>query len=268
MLSVVILTKNEEKRIEVCLESVKWADEIIILDTGSQDKTKDIAKRYTNKIFEANINDFAQIRNIGMEKAQGEWVLFIDADERVSDPLKKEIQEIIRDNQFSSLAISRINIIFGKKVKYGPFWPDWVIRLIKKSDFEGWFGSIHEQPKCKGRMGYSKNSLIHLTHRNIDQIVLKSLEWSKIDAKLRFDANHPKMTGWRFMRICLSEMFNQGILRRGFFNGTIGIMDSILQSFSLYISYVRLWEMQQSQPMEKAYEKFDKELLENNFKYS
>lgn len=267
MLSAVIITRNEESRITACLESVKWVDEIIVVDNGSMDNTLAIAKKYNAKIFQTNTEDFASLRNLGMEKVSGEWVLYVDADERVLESLKKEIEALVSFADFSAYAVSRRNIIFGKESRYGPFWPDWVIRLIKKSDFEGWVGKVHEYPKFRGKLGYSKNSLLHLTHRNIDQIILKSLEWSKIDARLRLEANHPKMSGWRFLRIFATEVFYQGIKRRGFFNGTIGIMDSLLQAFSMYITYVRLWQLQQPQPLDEVYDQIDKKLEENNFKY-
>lgn len=267
MLSVVIIVKNEEERIKVCLESVKWADEIIVCDNGSTDNTKEIAKKYTDKILSCNDLDFSSIRNKGMEKTIGEWVLYVDADERVLESLKEEILELVSDGQYSAVAISRKNIIFGQNVSYGPYNKDWVIRLLKKSSFENWIGKVHEYPKFRGKLGYTKNSLLHLTHRDIDQIVLKSLEWSKIDAKLRLEAKHPKMSGLRFLRILFSEMFNQGIKRRGFFNGTIGVMDSILQVFSMFITYVRLWQLQQPKPLSAIYDEIDKSLIENNFKY-
>lgn len=267
MLSVAVITKNEEDRLKACLESVKWADEIIVVDSGSKDETLNIAERYTDKIFKVNVSDFAEIRNFAIDKARGEWVLYVDADERVLEPLKKELEVMISFADFSAYALSRKNIIFGREVKYGPFWPDWVIRLFKKRDFENWIGKIHEYPKFKGTLGYSKNSLLHLTHRNVDQIVMKSLEWSKIDANLRLASNHPKMSGWRFLRIFATEVFNQGILRRGFFNGTLGVMDSLLQAFSLYMTYVRLWELQQSKSRNKVYEEIDKSLIENGFKF-
>lgn len=267
MLSVVVLTKNEENRIKACLESVKWADEIIVVDNGSKDKTLEIAKQYTNKIIEVQSEDFADLRSRGFKETKGKWVLYVDSDERVLDSLRKEIEKLITDNSFSAYAISRRNIIFGKEVNYGPYKQDWVIRLLKRSDFEVWVGKVHEYPKFRGKLGYSKNSLLHLTHRDIDQIIMKSLEWSKIDAKLRLEANHPKMSGWRFLRILVIEIFNQGVLRKGFFNGTIGIMDSILQTFSLYITYVRLWQLQQPRSLDAIYKELDQKLIEENFKY-
>lgn len=265
MLSVVIVTKNEQERIKACLESVKWADEIIILDNGSDDKTLEISKKYTDRIFKYDNLDFASIRNKGMEQAKGDWVLFVDSDERVTADLKDEILVNIVQEKFSAFAISRNNIIFGQKVSYGPFWPDWVIRLLKKDQFQGWVGKVHEYPKFKGELGYCNSSFIHLTHRNVDQIVLKSLEWSKIDAHLRLEANHPQMSGIRFIRILLSEIFYQGIIRRGFFAGTVGVMDCILQSFSLFITYVRLWQLQQPKDLTEVYDEIDEELIRNGF---
>lgn len=267
MLTVIVLTKNEEVRLTACLESVKWADEIIVVDNGSTDQTLKIAKKYTDKIIEYKDQDFAFLRNQGAKGAKGDWVLYIDSDERVLANLRNEIEALITFDNLSAYAICRKNIIFGKEVRYGPFWPDWVIRLIKKQDFDGWVGKVHEYPKFRGKLGYSKNSLLHLTHRNVDQIVLKSLEWSKIDAKLRLDANHPKMSGWRFLRIFIAEVFNQGILRKGFFNGSIGIMDSLLQAFSLYMTYVRLWELQQSKSRDEIYDEIDNNLIKNGFKF-
>ncbi len=265
MLSIIIITKNEQDRIVACLESVKWADEIIVLDNGSTDKTLEIARKYTKEIFSFDNLDFSSIRNMGMEKVKNDWVLYVDSDERVLEPLRKEIESIIKEDKYSALAISRKNIIFGSEVSYGPFWPDWVIRLLKKSDFENWLGRVHEYPKFKGKLGYSKNSFLHLTHRDLDHVVKKSLEWSKIDAKLRLEASHPKMTGWRFIRIFISEVFNQGVKRRGFFNGTVGIMDSLLQAFSMFMTYVRLWQMQQEKSLDEIYNDIDKKLKESNF---
>ena len=268
MLSIVVIAKNEQDRIKTCLESVKFADEVIVFDNGSTDDTAKIAQEYTSHVFTTNVTDFAVLRNKAMEKATGDWVLYVDADERILESLKNEILQIVSGNSDkSAYAISRRNIIFGREEKYGPFWPDWVIRLIKKDNFRSWVGKVHEYVTFEGRLGYTKNSLLHLTHRGVDQMIMKNLEWSKIDAKLRLDAHHPKMSGWRFLRIFITETFHQGIIRKGFFAGTIGVMDSMIQVFSLFTTYVRLWEIQQSQPLDKVYDEVDKNLLENKFNY-
>lgn len=267
MLSVIVITKNEERMIEACLESVKWADEVIVADNSSTDKTLEIAKKYTKKIFVFQGENFAGLRNKATEKASGDWVLYVDADERVLAPLKEEILQLIINTDYSAFAISRRNIIFGQEVKYGPFWPDWVVRLIKKENLEGWTGKIHEQPKYGGKLGYTRNSFLHLTHRDIDQVVLKSLEWSKIDARLRIEAGHPQMSGWRFLRVLVGELFNQGIKRRGFFAGTVGTIDALLQTFSLVITYIRLWQLQQHKLPEELYKDLDQKLVTQKFNY-
>lgn len=267
MISVVVLTNNDEKIIQACLESVKWAEELVVIDKGSSDKTIDIARKYTDKVFTKKTNDFSEKRNYAIEKVTGDWVLFVDSDERVLQPLKEELIKLANSTDKSAFALSRKNIIFGQEVDYGPYKKDWMIRFLKMSDFETWIGRVHEYATFKGQLGYTKNSLLHLTHRDLDQFILKSLEWSKIDARLRLEANHPKMSKWRFFRILISEFYNQGIKRKGFFDGTVGVIDSVLQVFFLYMSYVRLWQMQQSEPIDQIYEEVDRKLIKNNFNY-
>lgn len=266
-LSVVIIAKNEAEMIKTCLESVKFADEIIVIDNISSDETADISHKLGARVIKFESDDFSKTRNKGMEEARAEWVLYVDADERVLKPLKDEIMEIVAGTGYSAFAISRKNIIFGQSVNYGPYKKDWMIRLFKKSEFEEWIGKVHEYGKFKGKLGYTKNPLLHLTHRDLDHFMMKTLDWSKIDAKLRLDANHPKMTGWRFLRILKTESFKQLILRKGLLGGTVGVVDAILQTFSMIITYVRLWEMQQKPEISEKYKEIDKKLLESNFEF-
>lgn len=275
MLSVIIIARNDEKLIKNCLESVKWADEIIVVDDGSTDSTSEVAAKYTSKVYEvkplssgnkSQSEDFSEKRNFGLNKATGDWILCVDTDERVLNPLKEEIQNIIsHDTSEVAWKIPRTNVILGEVKKYKAFWPDYVIRLFKKEHLKGWQGKVHEQPEYEGKLGTIKNSFLHLTHRDIDSMVLKSLNWANIDAKLRLDAGHPPMSGPRFIKILFSEIWNQGVNRRGFFNGTVGVIDSLLQAFSLYITYVKLWQFQRSETLDETYEKIDKKLMESDF---
>lgn len=266
-LSIVIIAKNEQEMIENCLKSCSFADEILVIDNNSTDKTAEVTRKLGARVVNFESDNFSETRNRGMREAKGDWVLYVDADERVLKPLQDEIKELVAGTGYSAFALSRINIIFGEKVNYGPYKKDWIIRLFKKSDFESWVGKVHEYGKFKGELGYSKNSLLHLTHRDLDHFMMKALDWSKIDAKLRFDAGHPKMTGWRFLRILKTEMFVQLIQRKGLLGGTIGIIDGILQGFSFFMTYVRLWEMQQNPKLPEKYKEIDKQLLENGFEY-
>lgn len=266
-LSIIVIAKNEEDRIEACLKSCAFGDELILIDSGSTDKTIDIARKHGARVVHFEGNDFAAIRNKGMAEAKGEWVLYIDADERVLKPLQAEIRELAAGTGFSAFALSRINIIFGQKVNYGPYKKDWIIRLFKKADFETWVGKVHEYGKFKGQLGYSENSLLHLTHRDLDHFMNKALAWSKIDAKLRLDAGHPKMTKLRFIRILITSFYTELIKRQGLFGGTVGIIDSTLQAISFYLTYIRLWEMQQPKPLEDVYKDIDQKLIETGFEY-
>jgi len=268
MISVILVTKDEEERIKACLESVKWADELIVFDNGSTDKTIEIAKKYTdNIVYSPGRIDYQEVRNRAMDKAKGDWVLYVDADERVLEPLKKELIEISQSSDKSAYALSRKNIIFGKEVNYGPYKKDWMIRFFKKDKFKTWVGKVHEYATFDGNLGYTKNSLLHLTHRDVDHFVLKTLNWSNIYAGLLLDSKHPKMSSWRFFRIIISESFEQGIKRGGFFAGTVGVIDSLLQIFSQLITYIKLWQLQQPKKIDQVYDDIDKKLIEDDFKY-
>jgi glycosyltransferase involved in cell wall biosynthesis len=266
MLSVVLNVKNEEQMVAGCLESVKWADEIVVVLNDSTDKTEEMVRKYTDKVFKIAGQDFAKVKNLGLEKASGDWVLFIDADERITAGLREEILQIMESSEKSAFAVSRKNIIFGHEVSYGPYKNDWVIRLVKRDKSKWWVGEVHEHLEFEGDLGYTKSSFLHLTHRDADHFILKTLEWSNIYAKLLLDAKHPKMSGWRFFRIFLTETFTQGITRKGFFNGEVGVIDSMLQVFSQFITYVKLWQLQQKKPLDEVYKDIDKELLERGFK--
>lgn len=279
MLSVVIIARNEASLIKACIDSVKWADEIIVVDNDSSDQTANVAREsgarvvsYVQDVVENFLDrtklDFSDIRNVGLEASRGEWILYVDADERVLKPLREEIDKII-DGQTTTgaWAIPRKNIILGEEKRYAAFWPDYVIRFFKKTHLKGWHGRVHEQPIFEGRLEKFENFLLHLTHRDIDSMVMKSLEWAEVDAKLRLEAKHPKMTGARFLRIFLTEIWNQGILRRGFFNGSVGVIDSITQVFSLFISYVKLWQLQHHKKLAEIYKEIDQDLIKNGFNY-
>lgn len=260
-LSVIILTKNEAKRIKTCLESVKWAEEIIVVDDQSTDETVKIARQYTDKVFINKMKDFSSQREFALRHAQGNWVLYVDADERVTPALRAEVLEITRNDSGKNTAIAayfvpRRNIFLGKEQKV-----DKVERLFKREKLTGWFGKIHESPKVKGKKDTLKNYLIHLTHRDITSMTQKTLEWSKIEAKLRHEADHPQVTWWRILKAMFKEFYQQIFKNRLYRHGTEGWIEGIFQVFSLFITYVRLWEKQRGESLEETYEKIDKEIL-------
>ncbi|MFZ5932587.1 MAG: glycosyltransferase family 2 protein [Patescibacteria group bacterium] len=244
-ISAIVLTKNSEELIKDCLESLKWANEIILVDDSSKDQTIEIAKSRGAKVFTFS-GDFSKKRNFGAKKAQGEWLLYVDADERVTPFLRKEIQAIVSTPLpvYSGYAIRRRNIFLGREMHWGGWWPDYVVRLMKKDSLLGWEGELHEQPKVEGEIGKLREALTHTSHRSLTEMVDKTNEWSEIEAKLLYKAHHPKMTWWRFLSAGWREFSERGIKKLGFLDGTVGVIEIIYQSFSRMITYAKLWEMQ------------------------
>jgi glycosyltransferase involved in cell wall biosynthesis len=251
-LSVVIIAKNEEIKIQECLKSVSWADEIILVDSGSTDNTIAIAKKMHAVIVNTKKQSYSEWRNIGLQKARGQWILYIDADERVPHELRDEIQEIV-ENRHAGLhtlvafAIPRKNFVFGKEMRYGGLWPDYQKRFFRKSHLLGYSGNLHEEAQYKGDLGHLSSWILHIKHDNIFDMVEKTNRWSVIEAKLLLDADHPSMSWWRFIRIMLTELWVRVVREQGFRDGPEGIIYSIYQMWSKFITYAKLWEMQNNQ---------------------
>jgi glycosyltransferase involved in cell wall biosynthesis len=247
MISVIILTNNSEQVIEDCLLTLeKFADEIILVDSKSTDKTVEIAKKYNAKIVENSLVSFADQRNIGIDHAKGEWIFYIDSDERLTPDFKKEAIEKINsydpESNTAGYYIKRKTFYFGKDYHL----TDKVQRLFYKKKFKEWYGKVHETPKVDGEFGIIKSPILHYTHRNLEQMVEKTNKWSDFEAELRLKANHPKMTWWRFPRVIVTEFVKSYFGQKGWRNGTDGLIESMYQSYSMFITYAKLWELQNS----------------------
>src|SRR3990167_9374178 len=183
-ISAVIIAKNEEKKIKDAIKSVNFCSEVIVIDTGSTDDTVPEARRLGAKIFtDTSKMNYAAWRNRGLRESKGEWILYIDTDERVTDSLKEEI--LVKTKQKSSevtvYAIPRKNFIFGKEFKWSGQSPDYQKRLYRKSSLARWTGRLHEEPEFSGRLEHLKNPFLHLKHNKLSEMVDKTNEWSDIE---------------------------------------------------------------------------------------
>lgn len=245
-ISGIVIAKNEENMIADCLDSLSFCDEIIVVDNGSEDRTVEIAKRMGAKVFDFVADDFSKLRNYGLEKAKGEWILYVDSDERVTNDLAKVIRHLITCNgrgvNLNSYFLKRKNFYFGDHE-----WPhiEHLERLFKRDKLEGWYGELHESPKVTGLVGELDGHLLHYTHRDLRSMLAKTIEWSKVEAELRYKSGHPKMSWWRFPRVMLTAFFDSYVRQGGWRVGAIGLIESMYQSFSVFITYARLWELQQ-----------------------
>jgi len=245
--SAVIIAKNEEKMIGDCLESLIWADEIVVIDTGSTDNTSEIAKKYQARVVTyTSGKNFADWRNKGKQEAKGAWILYLDGDERVTPMLRSEIKAAVESpKHISAYAIPRRNFILGHEFKHCGQYPDYQIRFFAKENLLEWTGDVHEKPKFVGSLGHFKNPMIHEKHETVSEMIVKTNKWSEYEAKLMFEAHHPPMTIPRFISAMAREFVLRMIKQVAFLDGPMGIMYGQYQVFSRLVSYAKLWEMQQ-----------------------
>lgn len=243
-ISVVILAKNEASVIGECLASLKplAAREILVIDDDSTDNTASIAQFNGATVLHHTKKNFAEARNFGLRKAKNDWILYVDADEQVSPELVTQLrQAIVFPDSGGAFAILRINYYLGVR------WPriEYLERFFKKSSLIAWYGKVHESPKYQGSLKQLHGAVIHYTHRSLAEMVENTIIWSEIEAELRYQANHPPVTVWRIPRVMLPVFFNYYFIQGGWRVGGVGLIESIYQAFSIFITYARLWEKQQ-----------------------
>lgn len=246
MLSAIVITLNEETMIGDCLISLKFADEIIVVDTGNSDRTNIISKDHKAKIVKSQPGSgYNNFRNDGLKSAKGDWILYVDADERVTPLLAHEIEHIISSNSpFSAYKIPRRNFYLGKEMKFGGWGNDKVVRLYKKEKLQGYEQALHEQPVVDGEIGDLENSLVHFSHRDLESMLDKTLLFTGYESDLRLKSNHPPVVSWRLCRVMLTEFWLRFIRLQAWRDGVEGIVDGMFQVFNMFIIYARLWEAQ------------------------
>lgn len=243
-ISALILAKNEEEMIGDCLKQLDFVKQIIVLDQNSSDKTITIAKKYKAEILSSSSEDFSENRNLLLSRAKSKWVLYLDCDERLNKENIEEIKKVINQNTHSAYYFPRKNIILGKWLKHGGWWPDYVPRLFIKSQLIGWHGRVHESAGVEGKSAYMKNPIIHLTARNLNLMLSKSIKWAKIEAELRYEAHQSKVSILKTIKAAGIEFINRYLLKKGFMDGTIGLVESMYQGLHQVMVMVYLWELQ------------------------
>lgn len=245
-LSAIVITKNAAAKITGCLSSLKFTDEIIVVDSGSTDKTKELAVKSGAKFYEVENIGYSHSRNTGAEKAKGEWLLYIDADEQVTNKLSLEILSIIHhpSSIIHSYKIYRKNIILGHWLRHGGWWPDPVHRLIKKSSLKEWRGELHEYPVVEGEAGIITEPIVHNSKDSISEMAQNSKLFAPIEADLKFKAGHPPVKIYHFILAMWREFWTRGILKAGWLDGLVGIIEVFYQVFHQFMVYSILWQMQ------------------------
>lgn len=246
MLSVNIITKNESDQIRDCLESVKWADEIIVLDSGSTDGTVDICREFTDKVFETDWPGFGPQKNRALEKSTGDWVLSIDADERVSPELRAEIEQAIKSNQYQGYEIPRASHYCGKRIRHSGWWPDYIVRLFQRESGVFSDSLVHEIVKVKGSTGRLKSPLIHYSFSDFEEVLEKVNRYSTYNAEMLFKAGKTSSV-LRAVGRGFWSFFKTYVIRAGFLDGRHGFMLAVSNAEGTYYKYVKLIQLRETQ---------------------
>ena len=240
--SVAIITKNEERNIKDALESVKDFEEIVIVDAFSEDKTLDICRKYTDKIFQYEWQGFAKQKQLAIDKTTLSWVFVLDADERVTEPLKKEIMKKIKEDK-DGYFIPRKNFFLGRWIKHSGWWPDYTLRLFKKEKGKVELREVHEKIIVDGKIGYMKEPFLHYTYQNIEEFIKKMNNYASLSAQEIVKRNPSRYK--IFYKIIFSPCFTflkMYIFRLGLLDGIRGLILAMLYSFYGFLKYAKVWE--------------------------
>lgn len=238
--TAVVLTKNEEKNITRCLDSLKWCDEVIVIDDISTDKTTNLVRNMGVKtILNKLDNNFAQQHNFAMDKAKHDWILFIDADEVVSSELRNSIKDTLKDPQYDAYSITRKNVFLHKTLNYGEWGNSKITRLVKKSTGK-WKRSVHEYWETKSAAGILKGDLLHYSPRDINSLIEKMGRYSELHSKeVLIEGKAVSLI--KLLLFPLAKFIKNYIIEQGFRDGVRGFIMAVALSFHSFLSWSNLW---------------------------
>ncbi|MDP8230532.1 MAG: glycosyltransferase family 2 protein [Candidatus Gorgyraea atricola] len=242
-LSAVIITRNEETNIKECLESVRWADEIVVVDDDSTDRTVEIAQGYTDRIFHRKMDIEGRHRNWAYSQARNTWVLSLDADERVTPELRKEIQETISNaGNFEGFIIPRRNYIGNYWVKYGGWYPSGQLKMFRKDKFYWEEAEVHPRAFLGTPAGRLKNDIIHYSYKNFEDFVNKMNKQTTLEAA-KWVRDKRGMSLGRALRRTCDRFLRTFFRKKAYKDGLIGFMVSIFAGLYQILSYAKYYEL-------------------------
>lgn len=241
-ISVIVITKDEEKNITECLKSVDWADEIIVVDAESTDKTIELAKKFTEKIYTRKWEGYVPQKKYALSLANNDWVLSLDADERITPELKNEILNLT-PNDYSGYKIRRRNFLLDKEITSCGWGNDYQLRLFLNEKTDLTDRLVHEGFKVDGKVGELKQPMLHFTFTSFTDYLNKINYYTSLKAKELLERKG-KVSGWTIFSHTISAFFLFFINRGGFKDGVYGLIISLLHSVSTMLNYIKLWELQ------------------------
>jgi (heptosyl)LPS beta-1,4-glucosyltransferase len=243
-LSAVLIVKNEGDSLAACLEKLRWADEIIVLDSGSTDNTREVARKFTSHVYvDEDWQGFGIQRQRAQARARGDWILMVDADEHVTDKLRQEIQHVISANaQNKVYEVPRLSWCFGGFIRHSGWYPDYVVRLYPRQVAHYGPERVHEKLQYAQTVEVTrlKGDLLHYTYRDLEHYLVKSAQYAKEWAMQRAAQGRSTnlLKGMLHGIGCFVKMY---VLHAGFLDGRQGFLLAVLSAHSTFVKYADLW---------------------------
>jgi (heptosyl)LPS beta-1,4-glucosyltransferase len=259
-LSAVIIARDEAEMLPRCLERLGFTDEIVVVvDSRTTDGTAEIARRYGAVTSIEEFSGFADLKNTALSLATGDWLLIVDADERVSRALAEEVRSCIRDDSADAYRVYRWNYTMGQRIQHGGFVTHAGIRLARRGVGHFPQKRVHEGFAAEpwARMGMLKEPLHHFTGRSILESVRKTAAYAELQARDRYESGHPSVTTWLLLRKVGAEIVWRLVRRAGWKDGFVGVVQCLEAALSTLVSYARLWELQQKPTIEDRYARLE-----------
>jgi glycosyltransferase involved in cell wall biosynthesis len=250
-LSVIVPCFNEETVIAECLESVKFADEIMVVDSFSTDRTLEIARRYTSRVLQHEYVNSAAQKNWAIPQAKHPWVLIVDSDERVTPELADEIRAILQNPGCDGYWIRRRNFFLGKEIRHGSWGTDKVLRLFRRDSARYQDKHVHAEIEMEGRIGWCRGRLCHYSFRSLNDFqrkITRYTDWGAMNAK----AKGTPGSGWRIFVHSIGHFLKSYVLKLGFLDGTEGLIIAFTEADNAFLKYAKLWELENSRARPSA----------------
>jgi glycosyltransferase involved in cell wall biosynthesis len=245
-ISATLIVYNEERNITNALQSLSWADEIVVVDSGSSDATLEICRQFTDRILHRDWTGFVDQKNYAVENATNDWVFSLDADERVSPELRDEIMELAgRGFPKRGYKIPRVAFFMGHWIRHGDWYPDYQLRLFdrKHGKWEG--GRVHESVKIRETPGFLEGDIFHFTYRNLSDY-LRRLEIYSNLAAFDYQQKGRRANFFDLLFNPAGAFAKAFLLKRGFLDGTPGFVVAVMGAVSVFFKYAKLYELQRS----------------------
>ncbi len=240
--SVVVVTLNEEARLRTCLESVAWADEIVVVDAESYDKTVQIAREFTDRVHVRPWPGFTAQKNFGLEQATGDWLLSLDADEEVSAELRDEVELRLDAAPVDGYAVPRRNLFLGQWIRRGGLYPDWQVRLFRRGRGRFLARDVHESVQVDGPVGRLAGHLVHRSYRDLGDFFERAHRYSTLAAQDLLRQGHRARARELVLRPA-ARFLSMYIARGGFLDGRKGLLLAALYAYYVFMRTAKLWEV-------------------------